>query len=105
MSASILVFAAAALLAAQETVNLNWSGLLLDESCRAANSSAQCAVSGETKAFGIQTEDGKYFKLDIGGNNKARAALDASRKTGEVRASVSGLLDGETIKVATVEVR
>ena len=105
MSTSILVFAAAALLAAQETPNLNWSGLLLDDNCRTASSSARCDVNGDTRAFGIQTDDGKYFKLDIDGNNKARAALAAGKKTGEVKATVSGLLDGKTIKVATVQVR
>jgi hypothetical protein len=103
---SILLFAAAAVLAAQATVNLTWNGSLLDDSCRTQNVSAQCGISDDTKAFGIQTEDGKYFKLDADGNTIARAALKEQKKTdGEVKASVSGSLDGSTIKVASVQVR
>ncbi len=58
----------------------------------------QCAGSG----FGILTADGKYLKLDEEGNKKATAALKDSMKTDHVRASVTGELDGDTIKVKSL---
>ena len=107
MSASILIFAAAAmLLQAQSNGNLTWNGSLLDESCHATQAAAKCEVNDGTTMFGVQTQDGKYFKLDTDGNGKAREALSASqRKSGDVKVAVSGLLDGETIKVAAIQIR
>ncbi len=101
----ILNLVAAALLSAQATVNLTWNGALLDDSCRANDVSARCFISDDTRAFGIQTDDGKYFKLDADGNAKARSALKTQNKSGEVKASINGSLEGETIKVASVQVR
>lgn len=104
MKSSILILAASALLSAQQ-VNQSWSGALVDDKCRAADVSAKCAVNDTTKTFGVVTAEGKYFKLDIGGNTKAHDALTAQQKSGDVQVSVSGLLDGETIKVGTLEIR
>ena len=101
---TILNLVAAALLSAQAAVNLTWNGSLLDDSCRANNVSARCDISDDTRAFGIQTDDGKYFKFDADGNTKTRTALKTQKKSGEVKASINGLLDGETIKVASVQV-
>lgn len=58
----------------------------------------QCAGSG----FGILTADGKYLKLDDEGNKKATAALKDSKKTDHIRATVTGELDGDTIKVKSL---
>lgn len=58
----------------------------------------QCAGSG----FGILTADGKYLKLDDEGNKKATAALKDSKKADHIRATVTGDLDGDTIKVKSL---
>ncbi|HEV8383446.1 MAG TPA: hypothetical protein VGQ11_01145 [Candidatus Acidoferrales bacterium] len=58
----------------------------------------QCAGSG----FGILTADGQYLKLDDEGNKKAATALKESKKTDHIRATVTGDLDGDTIKVKTL---
>jgi hypothetical protein len=105
MSTSILILAAAAMLSAQSSTNLTWNGSLIDESCHATSAAAQCEVDEQTRAFGVKTDDGKYFKLDIDGNNKAREALTAQKKSGSIKVAVSGLLEGETIKVATLQIR
>jgi len=57
-----------------------------------------CAVSG----YGILAADGTYLKFDDAGNQKALAALKASKKTDHLRATVTGERDGDTIKVQTL---
>src|SRR5215510_2659401 len=37
----------------------NWSGTLLDATCRQADAKGKCPVSGTTTAFGLSTSDGK----------------------------------------------
>jgi hypothetical protein len=58
----------------------------------------QCAKSG----FGIVTADGKYLKLDARGNEQALAALKESQASDHLRATVTGELDGDTIKVESL---
>jgi hypothetical protein len=43
--------------------------------------------------------DGKFLKLDEGGNAKALAALKASEKEKDLKVKVDGKLEGETIQV------
>lgn len=58
----------------------------------------QCARSG----FGILSADGRFLKFDAAGNEKWLAALKKSDKTDHLRATVTGTLEGETIKVTTL---
>jgi hypothetical protein len=104
MTKSILILAVSGLLAAQSATQ-TWSGSLIDDSCRSADAAAKCEVSDTTKAFGVVTAEGKYFKLDIGGNTKAHEALATQQKSGAVEVTVDGLLDGETIKVGKLQIR
>jgi hypothetical protein len=106
MSNSILIFAAAAgLLAAQSNVGTTWNGSLLDDSCRSTNITAKCEITAQTSMFGVATDDGRYFKLDVSGNAKAREALAEKKKTGSVMVDVDGQLDGEMIKVTAIKIR
>jgi hypothetical protein len=104
----------------------NWTGKLIDSAChdrqaapgggaapaqpgqapKAGGSSESCAPTATTTSFGIQTADGKVYKLDAGGNSKAMAAFKsdgAKSKDGNV--SVSGDLQGTTIKVDSIDYR
>lgn len=60
----------------------------------------KCADSG----YGVMTSDGKYLKLDQAGSKKALAALKETKKENDIRVNVSGQKDGDTIKVASLEI-
>ena len=59
----------------------------------------QCAMSG----YGILTADKKFIKFDQAGNAKIAEALKASAKKDHLRVDVSGDLDGDTLKVASLK--
>jgi len=60
----------------------------------------QCAAGG----YGIFTPGGEYLKLDKAGNEKALAALKATKKKDHVRADVTGELKGDTIQVSSLTI-
>jgi hypothetical protein len=71
-----------------------------------SDAKGKCPVSGTTTAFGLATSDGKYFKFDDAGNSQAGKELQkAGAKTGDVTASVSGTLEGDTIKVQSIQIQ
>ena len=47
--------------------------------------------------------DGKFVKFDEAGNAKALAALKATKKEKDLKAKVTGTLDGDTVQVESVE--
>ena len=59
----------------------------------------QCAMSG----YGILTADKKFIKFDDVGNAKVQEALKASDKKDHLRVDVSGDLQGDTLKVASIK--
>jgi len=61
----------------------------------------KCADSG----LGILTADGEFLKFDASGNEKALAALKTSDKEDNLRVSVEGERDGDTIRVQSVTVQ
>ena len=89
-----------------------FSGNLVDADCKADDSRRACVVTSTTKAFGIQMRDGKYLKLDIGGNAEAHMALrrrhikphSITAPVSGVKATVSGMTKGDTIEVQALEV-
>jgi hypothetical protein len=58
-----------------------------------------CQKSG----YGVFTADGKFISLDDAGNAKAVAALKASKKKEDLKVQVTGDMQGETIKVASLK--
>ncbi len=83
----------------------SFSGTLMDQMCKdkdAADHTAKCAIACSKSGYGLKTSDGKYLKLDDAGNAKALAALKATDKTKDLKATVSGTLDGDTIKTESV---
>jgi hypothetical protein len=97
----MLLFAAAAFAG-------SWSGTLTDVMCKdkdVANHTRKCALGCAKSGFGLVTSDGKFLKLDEAGNAKALGALKASTKDKDLKAEISGELDGETIKVTSLELK
>lgn len=83
-----------------------WTGTLGDADCKATDANAKCEITENTKSFGLTTGDGKYVKLDDKGNAKVRSALMSNpQKTGSVKASISGSMDGDTLKVDSVQIQ
>jgi hypothetical protein len=106
---SILAIVLSATLLLAQTANHTFSGKLLDAECRADNPKADCPVLPISKAFGIQTPEGKYLKLDSAGNAATLVELRKIKnekgdllRAGPIEASVTGALAGGTLKVDSI---
>jgi hypothetical protein len=81
---------------------------LLDVGCSkkaAANPDAHtrdCALSCAKSGFGIMTSDQHFLKFDAEGNAKILDELKASSKKDHLRVNVSGDVQGDTLKVSSV---
>ena len=93
----------------------NWTGKLIDASChdRSQQNPAEkqksdlsaCAASASTTSFAIETSEGKVLKLDAAGNAKAATALKGNPANKSPEATVSGSMEGQTVKVDSISVR
>jgi len=104
---AVLVFGSA--LAFAET----YTGTLVDAGCAAQDMNAACTPTASTASFAIQAA-GKVLKLDATGNKKAADALkernssadrakDPNAQNNAVTAIVQGTLNGDEIKVDTIQ--
>ena len=98
----------------------NFNGRLVDASCYRNN--AQIAIAGDQATFNqlakmcpanntstsfvVMTDDGKAYKLDQNGNSQAMQAMKNGTlnpdQTGDVRASVSGTIQNDTVQVEQI---
>lgn len=81
------------------------SGTLVDMNCKGkdlAEHTKQCAMRCAKSGFGLVTADGKFVKFDEAGNTKALDALKASAKEKDLKATVTGKVDGDSIQVESV---
>src|SRR5688572_13709917 len=86
----------------------SWTGTVVDVMCKGkdlANHTAKCAVSCAKGGYGLVLPDGKFVKFDESGNAKALAALRATTKEKDIKARVTGSLDGEVIKVDAIQIQ
>ena len=82
-----------------------WNGTLVDVMCKnqdLASHTTKCAVRCAKSGYGLVLADGKFVKFDESGNAKALAALKATSKEKDLKAKVTGTLDGETVQVESV---
>jgi len=91
-------------------------GFLVDKACsakatkdgyqKAGAHNKDCALMDGciNSGFGVLTSDNKYILFDPAGAKKAIAALEASKKSDNLKVKVSGDLKGNTIKVATIQI-
>jgi Tfp pilus assembly ATPase PilU len=63
----------------------------------------ECALKCAGSGFGIVTEDQKFLKFDAEGNAKITEALKNSDKKDHLRVNVDGDVQGDTLKVKSVE--
>ncbi len=90
-------------------------GFLVDQMCASqhapegekfgAKHSRDCALMADCvkSGYGVLSADGKFLKLDAEGSKKAEAVLKASKKKDDLRVSVSGDREGETLKVSSLK--
>lgn len=64
-----------------------------------------CALTCQKSGFGIVTADKKFLKFDADGNAKIIEELKATDKTDHLRVNVTGDVQGDTIKVASVKLQ
>jgi hypothetical protein len=76
---------------------------------RSSDSGAGCPVSANSSELGMKLDDGKTVRFDLVGNQRAQDALKNdkrwSKTIGEnkpIRASVSGVLDGDKLIVSSI---
>ena len=99
-----LAFSLFAGLAVAET----WSGTLVDVMCKGkdlANHTKQCALNCAKSGFGLVLSDGKFVKFDEAGNSKAVAALKATDKEKDLKAKVTGKMEGDLIQVESIDIQ
>jgi hypothetical protein len=85
-----------------------WSGTLVDAMCKKqdlASHTTKCAIGCAKSGYGLVMADGKFMKFDEAGNAKALAALKATSKEKDLKAKVTGTLDGDTVQVESVELQ
>jgi hypothetical protein len=92
------------------------SGILIDKLCvtttgakggqeavakhkRTCNLTANCSKAG----YGVYTADNKYIAFDSAGNAMAMKALQESKKVDDMKVTVSGDLQGDTIKLTDLK--
>jgi hypothetical protein len=98
------IFALAAAFAFAES----WTGRLVDAGCKAnsqgTDSTESCAATAATHLFAIELPDAKVLNLDAAGNEKAANAVKNDQKA-YLRATVTGSLDGQMVKVESIEIQ
>jgi hypothetical protein len=105
--AILAIAAALPLFAADQT----WSNVsLVDQKCStkfktdtADTHTLSCALACASSGFGILTSDGAFLMFDKNGSQKATDALKAATQKDHLRATVTGQLDGKTIKVSSIK--
>ncbi|HTS30024.1 MAG TPA: hypothetical protein VMH81_29335 [Bryobacteraceae bacterium] len=98
----LLVLAAALGCAAAES----YSGTVVDVMCRSkdlASHTRECAVTCAKSGFGLVTAEGKFLKFDETGNARTLAILKKATKDKDLKAKISGTLDGDVLKVESIE--
>jgi hypothetical protein len=65
----------------------------------------ECALmpACQKSGYGIFTYDNKFLKFDEAGSRKALAAIRASKKEDDLKVEVTGEIQGNTIKVASLK--
>jgi hypothetical protein len=92
-------------------------GVLMDKVCSAKAISGgqkaakehdrECATAAacEKSGYGVFTADNKWLNFDAAGNEKAIAALKASKKADNLAVTVNGDVAGDTIKVSSLKLQ
>lgn len=103
-----ILTAAASLFLGAAFAGSTLNGTLVDVMCKdkdLAGHTTKCALGCAKGGFGLVLGDGKFVKFDEAGNAKALAALKATSKEKELKAKVTGTVDGDNVQVETIEIQ
>ena len=84
----------------------SFSGTVVDFMCRGKDLSGhtrECALTCAKSGFGMVTAEGKFLKFDEAGNARTLSVLKKAAKEKDLKAKVTGTLDGDLLKVQTIE--
>lgn len=96
-----VLFTTFLLTAAAET----FSGTLVDVMCQdnqLPTHPRKCAITCARHGYGLKQAGGKFLKFDDQGNARALAALKRSTKAQDLKAQVTGTLEGGVLKVDSI---
>ena len=83
-----------------------FSGTVVDVMCRTkdlAGHTRECAVACSKSGYGLVTADGKFLKFDESGNARTLSSLKKLTKEKDLKAKVTGTMDGDVLKVQSIE--
>ena len=84
----------------------SFSGVVVDVMCRAkdlASHTRECSLACAKSGFGLVTAEGKFLKFDEAGNVRTLSVLKKAAKEKDLKAKVTGTLEGDVLKVETIE--
>ena len=84
----------------------SFTGTVVDIMCRGkdlASHTRECAITCSKSGYGLVTAEGKFLKFDEMGNAKTLASLKKLTTDKDLKAKVSGTLNGDVLKVETIE--
>jgi hypothetical protein len=84
----------------------SFSGTVVDVMCRGkdlAGHTRECALSCAKSGYGLVQADGKFLKFDESGNARTMAALKKLARDKDLKAKVTGAIDGDVLKVEAIE--
>lgn len=84
----------------------SFSGTVVDVMCRGkdlAGHTRDCAITCGKSGYGLVTAEGKFLKFNESGNARTLAALKKLEKEKDLKAKVTGTLDGDVLKVESLE--
>jgi hypothetical protein len=96
------------LLVALPAIAADFSGTVVDVMCRGKDLSShtrECAVTCAKSGYALVTADGKFLKFDESGNARTLAALKKSTRDKDLKAKVSGAMEGDVLKVQSIELQ
>jgi hypothetical protein len=87
-----------------------FTGKLIDANCKASGDktaqkslASNCAPTKTTTAYAVLTMEGKIYRLDSSGNAKAAAMMQS--EPWKTSITVNGSLNGQTVKVESIDFR
>lgn len=83
-----------------------FTGTVVDVMCKGkdlASHTRDCAISCSKSGFGLVQANGKFLKFDESGNARALSLLKKNSQDKDLKAKVTGTLDGPVLNVETIE--
>lgn len=83
-----------------------WTGTMVDVMCKGkdlASHTVKCSLACAKSGYGLVLADGKFVKFDEAGNAKAMSLLKSTSKEKDLKAKVTGTLDGDVIQVTSID--